>query len=78
MVVMSVATYCCMIPQGVDAMGDYTSDEASIRQYIYRDGYGWSLWFGWVGAGVFLPAAGMAYEGSNQKRMSDRLAKYRE
>jgi len=80
MVISGVATYVCKIPQSVDSRGEYYTgdDENMIADYIFKGGYGYSLWFGWVGAGVFLPAAGLAYEGSNQKRAADRLARYRE
>jgi len=76
MVVSSVATYCCKIPQPVNEDDKFNS--VNIDHYIFRGGYGYSMWFGWVGAGCFLPAAGLAYEGSNQKRMADRKARYQE
>jgi len=77
MVVSAVATYCCKIPQPWNSeTGSFST--ANIDKYVFRGGYGYSMWFGWVGAGVFLPAAGLAYEGSNQKRMADRKARYQE
>lgn len=78
MVIVAVATYVCKIPQGVDQKGEYVSDTTKVAEYIYRGGYGYSLWFGWIGAGVFLPAAGLAYEGGNQQRVAERLARYKE
>ena len=74
LVLCAAAVYTCLIPQGVDTNGRITTTE--ITDYIYRGGYGYSLYMAWVGAGVYLPAAGMAYEGSNQYQRKLLLEKY--
>jgi len=72
----AAAVYTCLIPQGIDSDGRITTVKSNIVSYIYRGGYGYSLYMAWVGAGVYLPAAGMAYEGSNQYQRKLLLEKY--
>jgi len=72
----AAAVYTCLIPQGIDSEGRITTVKDNIVSYIYRGGYGYSLYMAWVGAGVYLPAAGMAYEGSNQYQRKLLLEKY--
>jgi len=72
----AAAVYTCLIPQGIDIDGRITTVKSQIVNYIYRGGYGYSLYMAWVGAGVYLPAAGMAYEGSNQYQRKLLLEKY--
>jgi hypothetical protein len=76
LVLCAAAVYTCLIPQGVDVNGRITTDKAQITNYIYRGGYGFSLYLAWIGAGVYLPAAGMAYEGANQYQRKLLLEKY--
>ncbi|CAK8688857.1 unnamed protein product [Clavelina lepadiformis] len=66
LVVVSVSVYSCLIPQGLDIDGKITTIKASIVEYIYVGGYGYSLWIGWIASGFFLLACGLAFEGSNQ------------
>uniref|UniRef100_H2Z4U9 Uncharacterized protein n=1 Tax=Ciona savignyi TaxID=51511 RepID=H2Z4U9_CIOSA len=67
----SVCLYSTMICQPVNSAGEITNKIYAV-EYIYTAGYGYSVWLLWIGAGIFLPAAGLAYEGGHQDTLAKR------
>ncbi|XP_039262720.1 uncharacterized protein LOC120338825 [Styela clava] len=69
LLLITAAVYSSMIPQPVCIDGSTTCTELNeIEKYMYRGGYGYSLWFCWISGGLFMLPAALTYEGGKQRR----------
>nr|XP_002130266.1 uncharacterized protein LOC100179368 [Ciona intestinalis] len=71
--IVSVCVYSALICQPVNSSGVIIDNNAAAVEFVYSAGYGYSIWLTWLGAGIFLPAAGLAYEGGHQDALGKNL-----